>query len=171
MRIMLTLCAAVGLFLMSNFAHADDHTNPAYSVTNAYAYATAPSQKNGALFAVIENKTDRDVAVTAAELDTDGIADRLELHTHLMDDGVMMMREVESYDLPAHDKITLEPKGHHIMIMGLAEPLKAGNTLPVTLTIDGNPVSFEAQIKNPGDVQMDKDNQSGHHDHDHGDMH
>lgn len=56
-----------------------------------------------------------------------------------MDDhgGAMMgMREVEGIDLRAGSAVTLKPGGFHIMLMGLAGPIKEGDTIPVTLTFE-----------------------------------
>ena len=79
-----------------------------------YAYATAPSAQNGAVFFNAKGSEDRIVSA-----DTD-IAKKVELHTHVHEDGIMRMREVEYFDLPAQ----LDPSGDHIMLLGLKHPLQ-----------------------------------------------
>ena len=43
------------------------------------------------------------------------------------------MRAVEGIDVPAGKRVVLAPKGTHIMLMGLAQPLVAGETFPLEL--------------------------------------
>ncbi|MEZ5918626.1 MAG: copper chaperone PCu(A)C [Alphaproteobacteria bacterium] len=132
--------------------------SPTLYVTKAYAYATAPAQKNGAVFMTIENPgiehlSGRDLAVTGVQTD---IADRAELHIMSMNNGVMMMREAGQYSVPAGETLALEPTGRHIMLFGLKEPLKAGESFPLTLLIgDGfhhaySGIPVEVQIVPPG---------------------
>ncbi|MFH2071261.1 MAG: copper chaperone PCu(A)C [Actinomycetota bacterium] len=50
--------------------------------------------------------------------------------------GAMTMQEVGSIDLPAGETVALEPGGFHVMLMQLAVPLEAGQTLEITLTFE-----------------------------------
>jgi copper(I)-binding protein len=50
-----------------------------------------------------------------------------------MDNGVMKMRQVDGIDLPAGKTVALKPGGYHIMLTGLAQPLAAGQSFPLTL--------------------------------------
>jgi copper(I)-binding protein len=126
------------------------------SVSGAYAYATTKVQRHGAVFMEITNNGDTADKVIAATADK---SEKVELHTHTMDEGIMMMREVESYELPVGETTTLEPMGHHIMLMGLNAPLAAGETFPVTLTLENQgAVEVQVEIKALGDgTPMDMD--------------
>ncbi|MCB1532026.1 MAG: copper chaperone PCu(A)C [Alphaproteobacteria bacterium] len=118
-------------------------------IKNAYSYASAPTQKNGAVFMVIENTGAQDDAVLSARGD---VAERIELHTHIMDGEKMMMREVERYDIPAGQSAELKPMGHHIMLMNLAAPLSAGEHFPLTLNFEhAVPIEVDVKIVNPGE--------------------
>ena len=67
---------------------------------------------------------------------------------------MMMMREVEGYDVPAGGSTTLEPMGHHIMFIGLKAPLETGSTFPLTLTFaDDHEIVVDVEIKNPGAME------------------
>lgn len=146
MKLILVLAAA--LLLSPYTAHADEAS---VHVSNAYAYATTPAQKNGAVFMAVHNDGEAADKITAASA---AVAQAVELHTHIMDGDKMMMREVEAYDLPAGEVTTLHPHGHHIMLMGLNAPLKAGDTFPLTLTLEGGaPLTVDVLIKNPGDAE------------------
>ena len=52
------------------------------------------------------------------------------------DMGNMTMKEVESIDIPANEKVKLEPGGYHIMLMELAAPLVKGDQIEITLTFE-----------------------------------
>lgn len=88
----------------------------------------------GAGFLSVTNKgaaADRLIGARAA------YARKVELHTHLMDNGVMRMREVEGgIPLPPGEKVELKPGGFHIMLIGLSQPLKAGERAPLTLVFE-----------------------------------
>jgi copper(I)-binding protein len=43
------------------------------------------------------------------------------------------MRPLAGIDLPAGQKIALKPGATHIMLVGLKEPLRAGQSFPLTL--------------------------------------
>ena len=48
----------------------------------------------------------------------------------------MGMKEVSEIKIPAGGSVTLKPGGYHVMLMGVSAPLKAGDSVPLTLTID-----------------------------------
>lgn len=59
-----------------------------------------------------------------------------EVHASSMEKGVMHMQAVESVELPAGKPVQLKPGGHHVMLMNVARPLAAGDTVPLTLVIE-----------------------------------
>ena len=44
------------------------------------------------------------------------------------------MREMPTVDLSPRAKVTFDPGSMHIMLVGLKQPLKEGQTFPLTLT-------------------------------------
>ena len=50
--------------------------------------------------------------------------------------GVMTMRPLAGIDLPAGQKIILKPGGAHIMLVGLKQPLRLGQSFPLTLYLE-----------------------------------
>ncbi|MCB1721269.1 MAG: copper chaperone PCu(A)C [Rhodospirillales bacterium] len=148
MKTLLLTFGCVLLGLSANTVQAEDLAL-GISAQNAYAYATSPVQQNGAVFVEFSNISENDIKITSAKAD---VSERVELHTHLMDGDVMMMREVESYDIPAGGSFTLEPMGHHIMLMGLKAPLVEGESFPVTVMDEhGAGLTFTVEIKAPGE--------------------
>ncbi len=112
------------------------------TVKDGYVRASVGGAPTAAAFLTLTNATGEDDRLVGA--DTPAAA-RSELHTHDEDDaGVMRMRHVEEgFALPAGGTLTLEPGGHHVMMMGLAQPLAEGDAVELTL-------HFERQ----GDVEV-----------------
>ncbi len=130
-------------------AHAMDESAASIQVKSAYSYATAPVQKNGAVFMQLHNHQESVDKLIKA---TSDVAERVELHTHLIKDGMMMMREVEHYELAPSADVTLEPTGHHIMLLGLKAPLTKDKTFALTLTFEHAPeMTIDVQITAPGE--------------------
>lgn len=99
------------------------------------AHVRSANPRNAAAFMVIENRGGADCRLTGASSD---VAERVELHTHSEQDGVMRMRRIEGgIDIPAGSDHALARGGDHVMLMGLARPLKDGDS--VALTLDFGP--------------------------------
>jgi copper(I)-binding protein len=76
------------------------------------------------------------------------VSERVELHTHLMDQGVMRMRQVDSIELKPGEVTELKPGGLHVMFIGLKAPFKAGQQVPVTLRFErGGSLDIEVPVK------------------------
>jgi len=75
------------------------------------------------------------------------VADKAELHNHVMDDGIAKMRQVEAIEVSPGEPAALEPGGLHIMLIGLKQALEEGTDFPLTLVFEnaGN-VTFEVPI-------------------------
>jgi copper(I)-binding protein len=74
-----------------------------------------------------------------------------QIHEMRMESNMMMMRELEAgLSLPAGEAVALAPGGNHIMLMGVGEPLKTGDAVPLTLTFaTGRPVEVTAAVGQP----------------------
>ena len=79
-------------------------------------------------------------------------AERAELHGHDVDaSGVITMRPVESVDIPPGASVTAATGGLHVMLFGLAEPLKAGTTFNATLVLEpAGRVAVEVFVESVG---------------------
>ena len=95
------------------------------------------------------------------------VAQRAEIHEMQMDGGVMRMRPVPRIDLPAGKTVELKPGGYHLMLMSLAKPLRAGDTVPITLVIE-RPDKTRQEIEVQAEV---RDLTRGMGGHNHGQMH
>ena len=114
------------LFALSAFAAQE------VTVSNAWVRATAPGQ--GSAAASMDVTSARDAKLVAVTVGKD-VADSAELHIMKHEDGMMVMRRVDSFALPAGHKVVLGPSDH-IMLIGLKHQLKAGDSVPLKLTIE-----------------------------------
>ena len=119
----------VGAVLALGMAHAA--AAQGLEVSDAWARASAGGAQAGAVYLTIQSPTaDRLTATTTPA------AQKAGLHTMSMDGGVMKMRELDGIDIPAGQKVVLKPGGLHIMLEGLAQPLREGQSFPLTLSFD-----------------------------------
>jgi copper(I)-binding protein len=65
------------------------------------------------------------------------VAGTVEIHEMKMDNGVMRMRAMPALTLPANQAVDLAPGGYHVMLMGLKQVLKPGDSVPLTLVVEG----------------------------------
>lgn len=114
----------------------------------AWARATPGKAKNGGAYVTIVNAGKHADRLLGAKAD---VSKRVEVHTHLMDNGVMRMRKVAGIDLPAGGKIHMKPGGYHVMFLGLHKPLKKGESFPVTLVFEkAGEVKTEVKVRGVG---------------------
>ncbi len=115
---------------------------------DAYAFHTAPNQRNGAAFMVLKNDHDHDITLTSASSD---VAERVEIHTMSMDGDIMEMRRLDQLKIPAHTDVVLEPTGKHIMLIGLHHQLEQGANIPLILSFaDGHNETINISVVPPG---------------------
>ena len=96
-----------------------------------WARATPNQAQSGAAYLTIVSPTaDRLTGVSSP------IAKKVELHTMSMAGGVMRMRPLTALDIPAGHDVTLGPGGAHIMLLGLTQPLREGQSFPLTLSFE-----------------------------------
>ena len=92
----------------------------------------APQGGNGAGFAVISNSgptADTLISVVSP------VAARIEIHESMVMGGQAMMHpRPGGLPVPAGATVALKPGGWHMMLMGLKQPLRAGDHYPATLT-------------------------------------
>jgi len=64
------------------------------------------------------------------------VAGVVEIHEMAMDGDVMKMRQIPGLDLAAGRTMDLKPGGYHVMLMSLKQPLKGGQSVPLTLVFE-----------------------------------
>lgn len=103
------------------------------AVERPWARATAPGARVAAGYMVLHNK-----AAVADKLvgASSPAAARVETHVHIHEGGVMKMREVPGFDIPAGGAFELKPGGAHLMFMDIRRPFKEGEKVPVKLKFE-----------------------------------
>jgi len=100
------------------------------AVNNGWAREIAAGQSAAAVYLTIVNRgagSDRLVKVTAAGADA-------MLHSSSSAGGVARMRPLQDgLEIAPRSTISLKPGGTHIMLTGLKQPLRAGQSIAVTL--------------------------------------
>ena len=122
-----SLLPAVALLLCSGAAVAQ-----VAKVEAAWARPTVAGQSAGGGYLKIAGGATADRLLSA----TAPVAKQTELHTMSMDGDVMRMRPIEAVPVPARQMVELKPGGMHLMLVGLAKPLAAGSTFPLTLRFE-----------------------------------
>ena len=117
------------------------------SVKDPWVRGTVAGQKATGAFMQITSGSDASlVAVTSPA------AKVVEIHSMTHDGGVMKMRAIETLALPAGKPVDLSPGGYHVMLMDLTGPLREGDTVPLTLTVEDKAgkketLEVKAQVK------------------------
>lgn len=123
-------------------------------VSNVWARESAGAADNGAVYLTIENTSGTVDKLFSASV-PQAFAKSASIHATVVSDGttvatvaggssssttmgsdsasLMSMKEVASVTIPANGSVTFEPGGYHIMLTGLAAPLKNGQKFDLNL--------------------------------------
>lgn len=103
----------------------------------------SPKKVAGAFFE-IKNNNDKIINVISATAKGSG---KVELHTHIMDNGIMRMRKVDMIDIPANGTQSFNPHGYHLMLFRLDDAaFTVGNMVEVELAFD-NETTLKAMFE------------------------
>lgn len=118
------------------------------TVAEPWIRGTVPQQKATGMFAHITSAKGGKLVSASSP-----VAGVVEIHEMAMEGNVMKMRALANgLDLPAGKAVALQPGGYHVMLMDLKQQLKAGDTVAVTLVIEGagktrETVEIQAPVK------------------------
>ena len=131
MRAVLTSCLLLGLAAVA--AAAEMTTVGKITIHDPWARASLGTTGSSAVYMTLEIEGDEPDRLVAAATP---MAERAELHTHVMDQGVARMRPVSAVEVAPGAPTVLQPGGLHLMLMGLKQQLAEGDTLPLTVTFE-----------------------------------
>lgn len=138
------------------------------TVTDAYARSTNPTV--GAAFMSIANSGATDCVLVAASAPE--VTDLAELHTHVEENGVMSMVQVDSITIPAGATHALERGGDHVMFMATKAPMTQGDEFELTLDFgECGTVPVAVRVDNEFAPAADQDDHSGDDHSSHGAAH
>lgn len=121
------------------------------AVRDAWIRAPAPGQKVAAAYLELTSRGNTALVAVASPA-----AAAVELHNTTMERGVMKMRPVRRIELPAGKAVKFAPGGLHLMLVDLKRPLKPGDKVPLTLTVERadrasrSVFTIEAVVRAPG---------------------
>lgn len=99
-------------------------------VSDVWSRATAPGQEATVVgLRITSQKEARMVAVSSPVAEA-------QMHSMVHENGMMKMRKLDSLALPARQEVLLGAGGDHLMLVGLKKPIKAGEIVPLTLTVE-----------------------------------
>ena len=128
-----TLLAIGLLALSSGAALASD-----IEVSSPWVRGTVTGQKATGAFMEVSSKSG--LTLVGASSPVAGVT---EIHEMKMDGGTMKMRALPRLDVPAGKPVSLAPGGYHVMLMDLKQPLKKGDTVPLTLQVENKDKKIE----------------------------
>ncbi|WP_166422768.1 copper chaperone PCu(A)C [Paraglaciecola sp. 20A4] len=132
---------ATAIILISNAAFAELH------ITDATVRLLPPSVPNTSAYFSLQNTGDENITLVGAQA---GIANKAELHNHIMHGDVMRMEKQDTIVVPAGERVDFTPGGLHMMLFGLIKPLKKDQIVTLSLlTDDGQQISFDAVVASP----------------------
>jgi len=138
-RLTLALGLAAGLAAAAGGAQAQT------TVQDAWVRGTVAQQKATGMFAKITSAAGGRLLSASSP-----VAGVVEIHEMAMEGSVMKMRAVAGLDLPAGKAVELKPGGYHVMLMDLKQQLKAGETVTVSLVVQGKDGKSETiEVKAP----------------------
>jgi len=114
-------------------------------VIAASALATVPGAATGAVYVTVHN-----VGATGDQLigAATPVAERVEMHSMGIRNGVMQMRSLASIDLPVGGSIEMASGGTHLMLLGLRQALLPGRHFPLTLNfLRAGPLHVEVTVQ------------------------
>jgi copper(I)-binding protein len=121
------------LFLFLLLAPALTQAAGGLRITEAWMRAPAAGQRVGALYLKIVNDGKADDTLQSAD---SPVAERTEIHSMIMENGVMKMRKLEHLPLPAGGIQIFSPSNIHLMLIDLKGSFKEGDTVPFTLRFE-----------------------------------
>lgn len=118
------------------------------SVEQSWARASTPGSKTAAAYMTVINNGEIAVRLVGASIP---IAEGAQFHVEKDDNGVMRMRQVSAIDIKPGARFSFKPGDTHVMLVGLKEPLREGQTLPLTLDFESaGKVQVNIPIGKPG---------------------
>ena len=101
------------------------------TVADPWVRGTVAGQKATGAFMRLTSPTETALVGAASP-----VAKIVEIHEMKQEGGMMKMSAVDRVALPANKTVALGPGGYHVMLMDLAQPLREGDTVPLTLTFE-----------------------------------
>ncbi|MCR8922993.1 copper chaperone PCu(A)C [Dasania sp. GY-MA-18] len=135
MRIIVTCL----LLMMAGWVQAE------LKIEQAYVRGLPPGQPNTAAFMSLNNTGSQPLTLTAI---SSPAAQSVELHTSRQHGDMVHMEKLDSLQIAAAETVVLQPGGHHLMLLGLHQPLAEGDSVILQFSFsDGSQTSAKLAVR------------------------
>ena len=123
---------AAALMLPACFANAHQYTVGALEIAHPWSQELPPNAPTVAAYFIIKNTGDTADRLLSADTP---IAEKAEIHEHVMQGDLMKMQHVPAVDIPAGGTVTFAPMAYHVMLFNPKDRnlLRDGKRFPLTL--------------------------------------
>jgi copper(I)-binding protein len=116
-------------------------------VTDATVRLLPPSVPNTAAYFSIQNSSDTKQTLIGASAD---FATKAEIHNHILVGDMMRMQQQPEVVVQPGESVQFAPGGLHIMLFGLKQPLREGQSVTFSLqTKEGESINISAKVARP----------------------
>ena len=128
------------------FAHSYEKGD--LQIRHPWARATPPGTSVGVGYFEIRNTGKAPDRLLSA---TSPAARQVEMHISEHAGEVARMRQLRAFEVPARERLTLEPNGAHLMLVDLVQPLKKGERFPMKLRFErAGEIEVEFEVQEMG---------------------
>jgi len=115
--------------------------------TDAYVRDLIPGRPMSAGFFVFKNTSGEDIVLVGA---SSAAAKKVEMHTHIHENGMMKMREMPSLTVSPNEEVVFKPGGYHLMMFECDKAaFDSGSVELVLLDAQGNEYRAQAAVRSP----------------------
>ncbi|WP_282063997.1 copper chaperone PCu(A)C [Vibrio rotiferianus] len=132
---------------------AHEYAKDSIQIDHPWSREATPNATVIAGFFQLKNGSSKDDFLISASTP---IAERVEIHTHEMSDGMMMMKKIDSVRIGSMKTVMFQPGGYHLMIFNPKQSYQKGERFPMTL-----------QFKHAGTIEVELAVEANSHIHSH----
>ena len=133
-------------FTTMAFAHSYEKGD--LQIRHPWARATPPGTSVGVGYFEIRNNGAQPDRLLSA---TSPAARQVEMHITEHAGEVAKMRQLRAFEVPARERLSLEPSGAHLMLIDVVQPLKKGDRFPMKLRFErAGEIEVEFEVQEMG---------------------
>lgn len=151
-----SLLLAVSVLLLSivNTAYAE-----LPQTSNERIVQPPPGAKVAAAYFTLTNASDKPLVINSV---SSSAVSHATVHLSSVVDDVARMEEQDSVTIDAGESLEFKQGSYHVMLMGLTEPLSAGNKLELVLDTNQGPLNLSIPVITPDEAtKLDAMNHDG----------
>ena len=130
----IVLIAVVLIFGNSQVLRAESYFLDKLEISNIWARATPGRARTAAVY-ITKIHNAGEVSDSLINIGSH-LASRNSIHKTIVNAGIAKMRQVNALEIPAGHSVSLKPGGLHIMMVGIKNSLKEGDTFPLILEFE-----------------------------------